>query len=156
MQDAPNSEGSKLLERFRGNVERLKLLSILVEVVLIGLSFAVAASWSTVVLSSSEYWLENWAEPLQKLIAALIITALAILAAVLSVLYLYTKPTRLILQKQLTAACDPRVVLPRSRAGFPPPPPPPPSAPSAPSASAPPPLPGAPPPSRAGRQLVRR
>ena len=122
MFQGPASEGHLMLGRFQKNVEQPKFLTILMEVILIGLAFAVSNVWSEVIVSASEHWLQNWAEPLQRLISALIITALCVLAALLSILNLYTKPRRLKLQEQLrfgasyaARQCDPRNILPSAR-----------------------------------------
>ena len=45
--------------RVRENVGSLKLFSIFMEVILIGLALAVATAWSEFIAVTSEYWLST-------------------------------------------------------------------------------------------------
>ena len=79
--------------RVRENVGSLRLLSIFMEVILIGLALAVATAWSEFIAVTSEYWLStDIALPLVKLISASIVTALAMFLAALTIFYFYFKP----------------------------------------------------------------
>ncbi len=79
-------------KRFEVDVMNYRFMSILFEAILIGLAFAIASTWSEVIVSASSLWLQDWAKPLQNLIAALFVTLVAILAALVAVYYLVYKP----------------------------------------------------------------
>ena len=81
--------------RVRENVGSLRLLTIFMEVILIGLALAVSNAWSEFISVTSEYWLStNIVPPLVKLISASIVTALAMFLAALTIFYFYFKPRR--------------------------------------------------------------
>ena len=82
--------------RVKENVGKLKLLSIFMEVILIGLALAVATAWGECISVSSEFLLSevDVSPPVIKLISASIITAFAMLLAGLTVFYFYVRPRK--------------------------------------------------------------
>ena len=88
-------QGSRMYSRFEENITKLKLFGIFLEVILLGLAFATAQAWATFITVSAESFAASTSDVIQKLIAATIITAVAILLSILSVIYLYTRPRRI-------------------------------------------------------------
>ena len=89
---ADDSQAVRQFKRFEVDVMNYRFMNILLEAILIGLAFAIASTWSEVIISAASLWLQDWSKPLQNLIAALFVTTLAIIAALIAVYYLVYKP----------------------------------------------------------------
>ena len=86
---AAASSGVGMFENIQTNVRKFNFIKILLEAILIGLAFALSTVWSSVILESVDFWLDDWNTPLQRLISALFITAACIIAAFISVVAAY-------------------------------------------------------------------
>jgi len=110
-----DEEGANKLAHMRERVKEFSFFTLLLEAILIGLSFAIATVWSNVIVVSSEYWLSEWAAPLQKLIGALFVSLLAIFTAVLSIFYLWCYPRAECIMRNTTSRIPVESVKERAR-----------------------------------------
>lgn len=91
-------QGVTLFKRMENDVVHFRFFTIILEAILIGLSFAIATAWSDVIVTTASHWLTSWAMPLQRLIAAIFVTLFSIAAAAFAVFYIIVKPQRKLME----------------------------------------------------------
>lgn len=81
--------GNIALTSFQSHVQNIKIVGIVTEAVLVGLALSVATTWSDLIVTTSEYLLPDLSSPMSKLISAVIVTAFAVFAAAVTILYVF-------------------------------------------------------------------
>lgn len=84
-----SADGNIALTSFQSHVKKIKLMGILTEAVLVGLALSVATTWSDLIVTTSEYLLPDLSPPMSKLISALVVTAFAVFAAAVTIMYVF-------------------------------------------------------------------